>query len=390
MLLAPVPLYHCPWPGHLLNLAQNNSIIISIRLLHGMVALETIQKSNDLISKTFSAGLVAVFVGATSGIGEYTLLEFARTAPEHSRVYFVGRSKEAGSRIKVECEKLNSQGTFEFIASDISLLKNVDEVCQQIKGKERYINILFQTQGKVGGSFGLYVGPISWQLLINISVTSEGLEIGAALAIFSRTRFMVNLLPLLNAAPSLRRVVTVAAGTTEGPVDPENLDLIDMSFLKSRAQRTSMVTLSIDALAKQNPTVSFIHNYPGAVQSGIYRDMKGLTGTPLRLTLNLLYRFYHISAEETGQRHMFLLTSARYPPKRGDEAKGVEVAKDVSVARGIDGVAGSGCYCASQPCDEGSTKNFALLKKLREDGMTDKVWEHIEKKFNEITGSVCV
>ena len=45
-----------------------------------MVDIEAVQESNKLISTSFSGGLVAVFVGATSGIGEYTLLEFSRRA----------------------------------------------------------------------------------------------------------------------------------------------------------------------------------------------------------------------------------------------------------------------------------------------------------------------
>jgi NADP-dependent 3-hydroxy acid dehydrogenase YdfG len=124
-----------------------------------MVAIESVQKSNKLIADTFPDGLVAVFVGATSGIGEYTLLEFARCAPARSRIYFVGRSTEAGARIKSECEKLQPQSTFEFIASDISLLKNVDLVCKQIKDIESRVNLLFQTQGTWDSNTGLRFPP---------------------------------------------------------------------------------------------------------------------------------------------------------------------------------------------------------------------------------------
>lgn len=201
---------------------------------------------------------------------------------------------------------------------------------------------------------------------------------------------MVNLLPLLNAAPTLRRIVTVGAGTTEGPVDLANLDGLNMSLLKRRAQQTSIITLSLAALAEKWPKVGFIHNYPGAVRSNLYRTFKGPVMTPLRYTLHFLYRFYHIPAEETGQRHIFLATSLRYPPNQVDGTQGVELTKEVDVAKGIDGIPASGCYCATQTCDEGSDKNFALLKTLLSDGTKEKVWEHIENKFIQITGAASI
>ena len=111
-----------------------------------MVALSEIIASNERLSSTFPDGLVAVFVGGTNGVGEYTLKAFAKYATK-PRVYIVGRSQEAADRIIEECKQLNPSGKFEFMKSDISLLKNVDDVCRQIKSKETAINILFESQG---------------------------------------------------------------------------------------------------------------------------------------------------------------------------------------------------------------------------------------------------
>ena len=63
-----------------------------------MVSLSDVQSSNAQVATELPPGLVAVFVGATNGIGEYSLKEFARHARK-PRVYFVGRSQEAGDRI---------------------------------------------------------------------------------------------------------------------------------------------------------------------------------------------------------------------------------------------------------------------------------------------------
>lgn len=90
--------------------------------------------------------MVAVFVGGTSGIGEYTLKSFARHT-KSPKIYLVGRSQDAADRIALECTKLNPDGDYIFIQSDVSLLKNVQGVCEQILSKEASINLLFQTQG---------------------------------------------------------------------------------------------------------------------------------------------------------------------------------------------------------------------------------------------------
>lgn len=114
-----------------------------------MVSLPQVIASNERIASTFPPGLVAVFVGGTSGVGEYTLKAFAKYALK-PRVYLVGRSQEAADRSINECKHLNPEGHFEFLKSDISLLKNVDETCRRIKSKETAINILLVSQGSMG------------------------------------------------------------------------------------------------------------------------------------------------------------------------------------------------------------------------------------------------
>jgi NAD(P)-dependent dehydrogenase (short-subunit alcohol dehydrogenase family) len=111
-----------------------------------MVELSKVIASNERIATTFLDGLVTVFVGGTSGVGEYTVKAFAKYA-SNPRAYIIGRSQEAADRIIKECKQLNPGGKFEFIEADVSLLKNVDDVCRQIKEKEKAINILFESQG---------------------------------------------------------------------------------------------------------------------------------------------------------------------------------------------------------------------------------------------------
>lgn len=116
-----------------------------------MVALSEVVASNQRIAAAFPDGLVAVFVGATSGVGAYTVKAFAKYV-RSPRVYIVGRSQDAGSRIVNECQEISPHGTFEFIRADVSLIKNVDDVCRIIKNKEETINLLFESQGSMAFS----------------------------------------------------------------------------------------------------------------------------------------------------------------------------------------------------------------------------------------------
>lgn len=114
-----------------------------------MSALQHAQLSNQRIASSLPEGLVAVFIGGTSGVGEYTVKALARYAVK-PRVYLVGRSNEAADRIITECQKSNPGGHFEFLKADLSALKNVDEVSLLLREKESAINVLFQSQGSMG------------------------------------------------------------------------------------------------------------------------------------------------------------------------------------------------------------------------------------------------
>ena len=113
-----------------------------------MVSLTAVHSSNSLIASSLPSHLVGVFVGATSGIGEATLKSFAKSARQ-PRLYFVGRSQAAGDRIAAECKAFNPEGEYVYIKADISLIRVVDDVCREIKSKEKAINILFLSQGSL-------------------------------------------------------------------------------------------------------------------------------------------------------------------------------------------------------------------------------------------------
>ena len=111
-----------------------------------MVSLDKMRASNAQIATSLPPNLVAVFAGATSGIGETALKQFAKHAVK-PKIFILGRGQASGDRIAAELQKLNPEGQYTFLSCDLSLIRNVDAVCEQIKERETNINLLFITIG---------------------------------------------------------------------------------------------------------------------------------------------------------------------------------------------------------------------------------------------------
>ncbi|KAL2146590.1 hypothetical protein VTI28DRAFT_3089 [Corynascus sepedonium] len=283
-----------------------------------MVTLEQIRASNSKIGEILGPGLVAVFAGATSGIGEATLKQFAKHAVK-PRIYFLGRSKASGDRLLTELQKINPEGEYHYISVDVSLIRSVDDVCREIKAKESSINLLFLSTGT----------------LATKTETSEGLYYLTAVMYYARLRFIVNLLPQLQRAMGLRRVVSVLAGTKEGPVQTDDMQVRRMSVLRARGHAASLTTLALEEAAQRSAAtistsgagpVSFVHAYPGFVRTPLGRkDVSGATATALvavNAVLGILGPLIYIPIEESGERHVFLATSARFRAATGGGSSG--------------------------------------------------------------------
>ncbi|KAK3331764.1 hypothetical protein B0T19DRAFT_438646 [Cercophora scortea] len=343
-----------------------------------MVALEQIRASNAKIATALRPGLVAVFAGATSGLGETTLKQFAKNAVR-PRIYFIGRSIESGKRVRDELVKLNPAGEYNFVSVDVSLLRAVDDVCRKIKAKETAINLLFLSTGTMLGS----------------KETEEGLNYPVAVTLYARLRFLVNLLPLLQNATDLRRVVTVLAGTKEGPVDTSDFQCRHMSLMdlaKARGHFSSILTFALETAAQKAPNVGFVHAYPGFVKTKFGYDVKGVGASILRGIYDVVYPvvgpLFATPIGEAGERLLFLATSARFSEAGG--RTGVPLAEDVAVAKGTDGKSGSGVYSVDNGGEPGSAKVEQLLGELRTQGIPQEVWAEVEGEFVRITGTAAV
>lgn len=333
-----------------------------------MVGLTDVRRSNSALSSG-NPDFVAVFVGATSGIGASTAKQLAR-AVQKPTIHLVGRNPVAGSRILEELKTANPNGSFNFIQADVSLLRNVDDVCGVIKSKEKAVDLLFLTTG---------------HLAMSKNDTAEGLETNHALRYYSRMRFVQNLLPLLNASKNHPRVVTVLGAGQEAQIDESNLDLQKKwTFVSAAGYASSMNSLAVEYLAQQNPAVSFVHIFPGIVRTPL---MNNTVGSVAGSILSFLSRPLSMSEEESGERNLFVATSAAYPPASpADPAKvGVPLPEGVQTSVASTGKIGSGSYILNY--DGADATNAKLMKEFREKDLATKVWDHTVMTFKKVLGT---
>ena len=143
-----------------------------------MVQLEAARSANKaLVSKQ---ALVAVFVGGTSGIGEYALRALAELASQDNsgqklRAYIVGRNSSTAEKIITYCRKKHPKGQFKFVrAKDLSLMSQVDKCCDNIRAAEEAeakdgrgparVDVLVMSQGDLDfggrrGNYAFYFAP---------------------------------------------------------------------------------------------------------------------------------------------------------------------------------------------------------------------------------------
>ncbi|KAJ6779506.1 hypothetical protein PWT90_11147 [Aphanocladium album] len=337
-----------------------------------MVKLQAVQAHNASL-KSIAPNLVAVFVGGTSGIALSTALALARHTPS-PKIYLVGRSQPAADAAIASMKSINPSAQATFLQADISLLRNVDAVCDVIATKEQRLNLLFMTPG--------YLTLKGWD------ETADGLDRKFVLHYYARMRFVTKLLPLLTAAAAqtnsgpgptanLSRVVSVldpqvavrAGGS--GTLDFSDLSLKrTFSLARCGAHASLMGDFFLEGMARRHPHTSFVHAYPSGVATGVLRELPA--ARVLSAVLGVLLSPFMVPIDESGERHLFAATADRFAPKAAGKSDG-------DVAVGSDGTKGSGCYWANW--DGEVFPANVKLDKTREQGAVEKVIQHTEEVF---------
>ena len=326
-----------------------------------MVSYKEIQASNALINDA-TAPRVAVFVGGTSGIGKFTVRALVATGAS-VRIYLVGRksSEERMHAFIQELHAINPKAEVIWTEGEIALLAETKRVCEAIKSKESRVDLLFLTAG---------YAPFGTR-----RETAEGLEIAQSLEYYSRMLFVLHLLPLLGEAEAPKVVSVLGGGLLEwAGIDLDDLDLKkpgNFGGMKAHRQYATMNTMTLEKLANDNPNVTFIHSWPGWVNTGNVRrglDPNSIMGWFVWLILEPLIGLFAFSDEESGQRYLFQSTSAAFGG-RGVLWKGKPGIN--SLEKPADGL-----FLVNYKCD--CTPNAKVMPLLREKALGN-IWDHTQE-----------
>lgn len=195
---------------------------------------------------------------------------------------------------------------------------------------------------------------------------------------------LINLLPLIRSAPGLRRVVILGGGSYEGPLYPDDFPAMHVPLLRIRGHLCTLTTLGIEAVARNAPEVSFVDDFPGAVDTPFSSHVQGVFGVLLRTYFFLFAWLICVPIVECGERHVYFATSERFPAKEAGRGGGVPIEEGLEVAKGSDGEVGSGVYSVGWDGESASPKVWKLLARYREEGIVDRIWAHVNSEFARI------
>lgn len=236
---------------------------------------------------------VGVFVGGTSGIGEYTAYNFAKYTHDPT-IYIIGRSENAGQAVLKKLKEINPSGNahYYFKKHDVTLIKDCDELCKALNANEEKVNLLFLSAGFLTTD--------------GRTETSEGIDKKLSVNYYGRWRIVEKLMPLLRKSSENgenTRIVSVLQPGNEGPVDEDDLDLKkNFTLFKANRHIVEFNSLAVTRFAKQHPKMSFIHAHPGIVSTGIARELPWL----LRTGASALSKVIATSPDTSAEKFFYL------------------------------------------------------------------------------------
>ncbi|OAQ98593.1 hypothetical protein LLEC1_03107 [Akanthomyces lecanii] len=329
-----------------------------------MVTLSAAEPSNASIATSLPSGMVAVFVGGTSGIGGHALRSFAEQArsptiyprrpvagsrrPHHIRLH------QAESRRTVHVHPVRRQ-PFEQCCAGLRADSVTDQEYQSPWLTDRCAT----------------------------SETTEGLYKAYVLPVTSRILFSLCLLPALQRAAGLRRVVSVFAAGHEGPFDETDwAGYCSKHPIMARGHTAAMITMAHNTLAGQESPGRELHpQLPGRRQDQLWQGCQGLHGCGARGA-----RAARAAAPQVPlHRGLYGATSAAIPPANGAAGAGVPLSDGMPVSVGADGRPGSGSYNLDAMCERASDAVQKRLGEAKESGAENRLWAHIMREIKEIT-----
>jgi NAD(P)-dependent dehydrogenase (short-subunit alcohol dehydrogenase family) len=327
-----------------------------------MVAYKLIQASNASLHNVDDRPFVAVFVGGTSGVGKATVQALVATGMI-SRIHIIGRKSAAEqTRALIEDSRaINAHAEVSWTEAEVSLLMETKRVCKDLRAQESHVDLLFMTTGYT-----------PWESRVE---TSEGLEVTQSLEYYTRMLFIRLLGPLIDKASG--RVVSVLAGGYEpATIHADDLELKEPGHFGgfgSQFHYAAMNTMAMDKMARSpsHQRTTFVHAHPGYVDSGNHHRgaaADSIMNRYLWPVADVLFRRFATSAEESGQRHLFLGTSAMF-------GGGGLATWDGAPGRNSFNEEGRGLFLVNYVSD--CIPNVKNVSRLREETQ-EKIWAHTE------------
>eukprot|EP01118_Nematostelium_gracile_P007313 TRINITY_DN2372_c0_g1_i3.p1 TRINITY_DN2372_c0_g1~~TRINITY_DN2372_c0_g1_i3.p1 ORF type:complete len:261 (-),score=72.22 TRINITY_DN2372_c0_g1_i3:49-831(-) len=200
---------------------------------------------------------VAIFVGGTSGIGQFMAQRMAHYIKGPAHIIISGRNAESAEKFIDSMKKENGEKTFEFVRCDVSSMKKIREFAVEVSKKVEKVNYLVVSSGCPS-----FEGR---------NETEEGIDMKLATHFYGRFLAIYKLLPLLNKAAENNedtRVMTIFEAGGSKSFHPEDLELKHCYSLSAAADAGTLYNdLMVDKFSSMNPNIGFMHIFPGIVKT---------------------------------------------------------------------------------------------------------------------------
>lgn len=233
------------------------------------MALKEIAAAN---ATTQLAGKNAIVTGGTSGIGQGIAMRLARA---QASVTIVGRNKVRGDEIVAQMTALAPQATHRFVSNDAFSLREGQAFATKYIAEHDRLDYLVLSQGMATTQ--------------GFTPTPEGLDHKLCIHYFSRVNIINSLLPLLkftSASGGDVRVLSILSAGVHSPylAYEEDFELKKNYSMKNAADSAGFYNdLGLDALARANPEMTFIHSAPGFVNTNWGSELGGFLRGMVRM-----------------------------------------------------------------------------------------------------------
>ncbi|PPR00863.1 hypothetical protein CVT24_000315 [Panaeolus cyanescens] len=238
--------------------------LLAVSKMFGSSPLPSIRASNATAASQATVPPTAVFVGGTSGIGEGMAITFAENTKGNANIIIVGRNRLAAEKILAGLPLPQSSSNAlvrEFVECDVTSMKTVQQVAEEIPKKHNKINYLILSPG--------------FMTTQGYTPTPEGIDRKLAVHYYGRWKFIYDLLPALHRAKEAgeeAKVLSVSGAGHGGPANPDDFGLQKPGAYSSGAAGLVTPTytdLMMRKFAHLNPSLTFIQANPGAVRTAI-------------------------------------------------------------------------------------------------------------------------